>query len=148
MYRVALKTYIDHTNINDVARLWDNPFVLLQRAQSIKNLRILKREKNKLLTRWEIDVEGAQLSWYEEDVLERDKGIVKFQMREGDFGNYWGFWRILPSRAGKIKLELKAHYDWGLTVLEPHVKRMLEKKTKVMLKSFLRAIKETLEKNE
>jgi len=148
MYAIELKTYSDKINPEDISLIWDNPLILLKKARSIKNLRVLKRQGNRLHTRWEVDIEGASLYWYEDDVLEKETGTVKFYMQKGDFGNYWGYWRISPAQRAKAKIELKANCDWGIPVLEPYVKKTLERKTKVMLKSLLRAIKDTLEDNE
>ncbi len=147
MYSLSLKVYITKPQWEDLFYIWEDPFSLLKKAERIKNVKILKREKNKLYTRWEVDIEGASLSWYEEDTLDREKGLINFKMQSGDFGDYFGYWKITPTRRGKLKLELKANYDWGIPVLEPYVRKVLERKTRIMLRSFLQVIKKALEEN-
>jgi len=147
MYSLFLKIYINQPEVRDLSSIWDNPASLLRKADKIKALKVIRKEKDKLYTRWEVDIEGATLSWYEEDVLDREKGLINFKMRSGDFGDFFGYWRITPTRRNKLRLELKVNYDWGIPVLEPYVKRVLEKKTRIMWKSFLQAVKQALESN-
>ncbi|RKY45004.1 MAG: hypothetical protein DRP80_00170 [Candidatus Omnitrophota bacterium] len=147
MYSLFLKIYINQPKAEDLSSIWENPASLLEKAYKIKTLKVIKKEKNRLYTRWEVDIEGAILSWYEEDILDRERGLINFKMRSGDFGDFFGYWKIVPTRWGKLRLEFKVNYDWGIPVLEPYVKRVLEKKARVMWKSFLQAVKQALESN-
>ena len=148
MYSLKLKTYVDKCDLRTISSVWDDPCVLLSKANSIKNLTVVKRQDERLYTHWEVNIEGALLSWYEEDLLDRKAGTISFSMQQGDFGDYRGCWRVSPVRGGRVKIELTASCDWGIPVLEAHVRKILERKTKVMFKSFLKAIKETLEQRE
>lgn len=139
-----MKTYIKTTK-EDLFNLWYNPGLLLKYASNIKNLIILKKGDHRLLTRWEVEIEKARFFWVQEDILDEPAGRITFSMQEGDFGAFKGEWRVYPLKSGLVKVEFKAYFDWGLTVLKPYVEKVLRRKTRVMGKSFLKSIKEALE---
>jgi len=144
MYSISQKSYINICPIH-LIKIWRHPEILLKEATNIKNLKVTKREKDKIYTSWEVEVDKVRLRWRQYDYLDFKKGVINFRMRDGEFKKYQGFWRVLPTKKKKTLLILNLSIDWGIPVLEPYVKSVLERKTLLLFKSFLRSIKKVAE---
>lgn len=107
----------------------------------VKNLKIIKRlSQNSFICLWEIDIEGAPVSWKEEVYFEDKEYQVKFRMLEGSYKDYHGYWQLEDTLNG-CKLSIKADYDWGIPILEAYVGSILEKKARRGLLGMITAIK-------
>ena len=110
----------------------------------VKEIKLIENSDSRVLSKWNIDLAGAQVNWKQEDIFDEDRSKIKFRMIQGDFKSYEGEWR-LNSIPGGTRVCLKATFDWGIPVLEPHVKNTLERKAKIALLGMLKAIKKRSE---
>jgi len=140
MYTINVKSHINASPAK-LLKIWRNPKILLKYATSIKKLEIIKREKNRLLTAWEVEFDKLALKWRQWDVLDTTIGIINFKLDSGDFARYHGVWTISPSGENASTLTLEAAIDWGIPKLEMYVKKSLERKTRLLFKKFLQSIK-------
>lgn len=115
--------------------------------RDVKKLEILEDAPNKLVTAWEVDVDGATVIWKEEDIYDDEALCMKFRMIEGDYQSYTGEWKIKDTSAG-TELSLTADFDWGIPVFEKFVGHILKRKACKSLKGMLNAIKKRYEENK
>lgn len=144
MYNISLKCYINVSPAR-LIRIWRKPQILLREAKNIKNLKVIKREKDKIFSSWEVEVSKVGLRWRQFDSLDFKKGVIDFKMHDGEFKRYEGTWQILPTKDGKTLLKLSVDIDWGIPTAEPYVKKALERKSRLLFKSFLESIKKVVE---
>jgi ribosome-associated toxin RatA of RatAB toxin-antitoxin module len=111
----------------------------------IKKIKCKKIEKNKIISDWNIIIDGAMIMWREEDIYHDDSGTIDFRMIEGDYTGYEGSWRTVGMPKA-TKLIFSVHIDYGAPALVKFVEPILTKKTKRSIKSMLIAIKRKLVK--
>ena len=115
--------------------------------RDVKSLNIIKRlGDDRIVTAWETEIDGAPVHWKEEDYFDLANYQVKFNMLEGNYNEYQGYWSIQPSH-NSVKLSIKLEVDWGIPVLEKYVGKVLESKARRGLLGMLYAIKNKVEKN-
>jgi ribosome-associated toxin RatA of RatAB toxin-antitoxin module len=140
MYTINVKSHINASPAK-LLKIWRNPKILLQYATSIKKLEVLKREKNRILTAWEVEIDKIIIKWRQWDMLDAKNGLINFKMQDGEFEKYGGSWWIISDGAGGATLSVTANIDWGIPKLEIYVKKALEGKTRLLFKGFLKSIK-------
>ncbi len=114
-------------------------------VHDIKSIRIIRRQRNVLITEWMITIDGVDVIWTEEDTFVDQDTKIKFRMLEGDYDSYEGEWTIEDTPTG-VRLRLFANIDWGAPRLVRYVKPILERKTRQAFKTFLMAIKKEIER--
>ncbi len=134
-------------NINDIFSLLKDFQNFPNFMRDVKNIRVIGDEKNKLITEWNIQIDGVPLFWKEKDVIDEEKKIIKFKMLEGDYGNYEGEWRLEKIDEEKTNLKLLAEIDWGLPTFEKFIGNTLKAKARKSLRSMVNSIKKEIEKN-
>lgn len=113
--------------------------------RDIKNLKIIKRSDNKIITAWEAEIDGAPVNWKEEDYFDDVNHEVKFNMLEGNYKEYYGTWQI-KSHHKYARLTLSANFDWGIPILEKYVGKALREKARHGLLGMIQAVKNKVEK--
>jgi coenzyme Q-binding protein COQ10 len=113
--------------------------------RDIKTLKIIRRLHDGFVTMWEVDIEGAPVSWKEEDIFDDTNFEIRFSMSEGNYKAYRGYWQI-QDRRHNCRLTLSTDFDWGIPILEAYVGKALEKKARRGLLGMLQAIKKKVEK--
>lgn len=111
--------------------------------RGVKKLNVLERSADRLVTEWEIEIDGAVVTWKEEDIFNDSEKSLRFKMIEGDYSAYDGFWKI-EDALGCTKISILAYFDWGMPVFEKLVGEVLFKKAHKSLRSMLNAIKKKL----
>ena len=109
--------------------------------KSIRSLKVVDRSDNRLVTSWQVDIDGALIIWEEEDIFDDNNFSLRFNMLKGDYGSYSGEWKLEDSGANRTKVKLIADFDWGLPAFEQLVWKILEKKAKSSLNGMLRALR-------
>ena len=109
--------------------------------KSIRSLKVVDRSDNRLVTSWQVDIDGALIIWEEEDIFDDNNFSLRFNMLKGDYGSYSGEWKLEDSGANRTKVKLIADFDWGLPAFEQLVGKILEKKAKSSLNGMLRALR-------
>ncbi|MFH1202232.1 MAG: SRPBCC family protein [Candidatus Omnitrophota bacterium] len=112
--------------------------------RDVKSLHILEHVDNKLITKWQIEIENTAITWKEEDVFDDKNYTLKFHMLEGDYQEYQGSWRLEP-HSGTTRIKIDAVFDWGIPVLERFVANVLERKARLAFEGMLKSIKKRLE---
>lgn len=111
----------------------------------IQNLKIVGRKGDSIITAWDVEIEGAPVSWKEEDYFDDANYKLAFNMIEGSYSEYKGEWLVQDCPQG-AKLTIKANFEWGMPVLEKYIGRVLRNKARRGLLGIIHAIKNRLEK--
>jgi coenzyme Q-binding protein COQ10 len=130
---------------NKVYSILKNMEEFPQFMKGVKKLSIIERDDNRLVTHWEVEIDGAIVMWKEEDIFDDKETTINFKMIEGDYKSYGGNWRVEDAPKG-AKITIIANFDWGIPNFERYVGPVLERKARVSLKRMLKAIGERLEK--
>lgn len=113
--------------------------------RNVRKLEVLERHPNRLLTLWEVEVDGAIVMWKEKDVFDDKRLRMKFKMTEGDYGSYSGELKVVGLEK-KANINLMINIDWGIPSFEKIINPILKKKQKLIFKTMLIAIKNYSEK--
>ena len=97
--------------------------------RDVKNLTVIKRMDDRIVTAWETEIDDAPVSWKEEDYFDDAAFQLKFNMLEGSYKEYQGYWLLEDIHNG-TKLTIKANFDWGIPILEKYVGKSLETKAR------------------
>jgi uncharacterized membrane protein len=113
--------------------------------RDIKSLKVIKKPStNQMITEWKIEIGGTLLRWREEDYFDNANFRINFNMLEGNYKEYRGYWLLQNSTLGS-KLTIEANFDWGLPLLEKFIGKVLENRARGTLSAMLRAIKNKAE---
>lgn len=114
-------------------------------VRDVKSLRIIGSSNSRIISAWEVEIEGAPVRWKEEDYFDNNNYEIKFNMLEGDYKSYRGSW-LMQTVQGGTKLTVKVDLDWGIPVLEKYVSRALENRARRALLGMLRAVRSKAER--
>ena len=117
------------------------PHKLCAHTKMINSLTVIKRNKENVVTEWNVNVDGLNLTWQQKDTLDLKNNRVSFEQENGVFAQYYGCWEIIPAGARQCTLKLRVNMDWGIPVLKPYVGSILKKKSVLIFKRFLDIIK-------
>lgn len=113
--------------------------------RDIKSLKVIKKHNsNQMITEWKIEIAGAPIEWREEDYFDNANFRINFNMLEGNYKEYRGYWLLQNSMLGS-KLTIEASFDWGLPLLEKFIGKVLENRARGTLAAMLRAVKNKAE---
>jgi len=129
---------------NEVYRIIKNIEEFPVFIAGIHNLKIIGRKGDLFITAWDVEIDGAPVSWKEEDYFDDANCKLAFNMIEGSYQEYKGEWLVQDSPKG-AKLTIKANFEWGIPVLEKYVGRVLKDKARRGLLGMIQAIKNRLE---
>ncbi|MDP8260141.1 MAG: SRPBCC family protein [Candidatus Gygaella obscura] len=111
----------------------------------VKNVKIINASENRVTSLWNLEIDGAPVSWRQEDFIDNNNFEVRFKMLEGDYQHYEGRIYIEDLDEHHCVVKIVAHFDWGIPVLEEYVKKVLERKARLALGGMLKALKRKLE---
>jgi ribosome-associated toxin RatA of RatAB toxin-antitoxin module len=144
MPKIKVSTIVRKQDKQTVYDLLKNIQEFPRFMRDLKSLKVMEKSDNRLVTSWNVVIDGASIVWKEEDIFNDQKRGLKFKMIEGDYSNYAGEW-ILDETPHGTKVTIVADFDWGLPVFEKFVGNILARKARKSLKSMLNAIKDKLE---
>lgn len=113
-------------------------------VKGVQSICILKKNGNKLLTKWQIDFDGAPFCWVEEEVIHEKNKTVVFKSIEGDFYLYCGEWRVIDIGNNNSVIELEAYFNWGIPNLEKFIGEVLEKKARKALRGMVLSFRKAI----
>lgn len=77
---------------------------------------------------WEVLFRKGILRWSEEDLLDRENGVITFTQTEGDFDVFEGGWEITATPGG-VAVTFRAKFDFGVpsmaSIIDPVAGRVL-----------------------
>lgn len=109
----------------------------------VKQVKVIKKQDDKIVTEWKADIDGVPLEWIEEDIFNDKEMSCAFKAIEGDYG-YKGRWKLEEANNGKTEVSVMAEFDWEVPHFEKFIGHILEKKARSSLRSMLSAITKKL----
>lgn len=131
---------------SDIYNLIRNIEAFPKFIKGVKRIEVIKRLPHRSIISWEASVDGAHITWKEEEIYDNVNYAIRFKMIEGDYNKYEGEWKLIQL-LNCTKIVLSINVDWGAPalVMFPEVNKILIRKTKKALKSMLVAIKKKME---
>ncbi|OIO38691.1 MAG: hypothetical protein COT00_02995 [Candidatus Omnitrophica bacterium CG07_land_8_20_14_0_80_50_8] len=114
-------------------------------AKDIKRVEVEFGKTAKRVSRWSIDIEGADVEWLQEDIVDEKTRKYSFELVKGDYEKYSGEWGVRKDGNGS-RLDLHMILDWGIPSFEKVIGPVLEKKTDRVIRGLLYAIKRECER--
>jgi len=112
----------------------------------IKEVTILERKGNELISRWGSYVKefARTVKWTEKDHWDDEKRVCTFSQVEGDFTEYEGEWYFESDGEGS-KMRLIVRYELNLPLIGALIQGLLKKKVQENSDNMLAALKEKAE---
>ncbi|TWP50896.1 cyclase [Lentzea tibetensis] len=86
------------------------------------------QEDGAIPSHWEVLFRKGVLRWSEEDLLDRENGVITFTQTDGDFDVFEGGWEITAAPEG-VALTFRAKFDFGVpsmaSIIDPVAGRVL-----------------------
>ncbi len=120
-----------------LTKVWEFPSYIA----TVKEVKLLSREHNKMKTKWRVQVDSIPISWVEEDVLDLNENTISFRALEGDLSEYNGRWALEEHSEGTI-----VTVDINLKIDIPAIKDFAGAYLKKMITKNFEAILEAVEK--
>lgn len=135
------------TRINEDADIVFNEICnsqsLVQYISGVNEIKVLKHDNNKKISKWEICINGTNIRWTEEQVINSFSKIISFRMIEGDYSQYDGEW-IVREVEGKTQLELRFTIEWEMDSDDLALSKNLEKKARFAARWALRELRKKI----
>ena len=121
--------------IRMITRVWEFPSFV----PSVKEAKVIEKSKNKLITKWKVQVNGVPVSWVEEDILNLDKDMIVFRATEGDLQEFKGEWKLKSCPSG-TKVSVTVYLKVGIPAIkdfaEPYMKKLLSANFEAILNAL------------
>ena len=111
----------------------------------VKSLKVKKTGNNEMISRWSIEIEGAEVVWEEKDVYNEELMEIYFSKITGDYNVYHGKWSV-QNAGNKTRLSFELTVDCGIPSFEKIVGHVLVQKTRRAIQGMLTAVKAHSEK--
>lgn len=144
MPKIEVSTIVRKKDKQAVYDLLKNMHEFPRFMRDVKKLSIIEKSDNRHVSSWNIEIDGANIFWKEENIFNDKEKKMKFKMIEGDYSNYTGEWVLNEAPSG-TKITLNVNFDWGIPAFEKFVGNILQRKASKSLKGMLAAIKHKLE---
>jgi len=108
--------------------------------KDVKNVTVLEKTANRTVLEWKVEIDGAPVTWKQQNIYDDKNMRVRFKMIEGDFGGYEGEWTLTQLLTGTC-IHLNTYINWGIPVLERYIGPVLEDKARTAVEGMLKAIK-------
>jgi coenzyme Q-binding protein COQ10 len=111
---------------------------------AVKELRVLERDGDTLLTEWTALFQGRLLRWRERDVFDDATLSMTYRQTEGDLKRFQGEWRCLSEGDG-VRVTLSVDFDLGVPMLSGLLDPVAKLVTRRNCESMLAAIRTRVE---
>ncbi len=110
---------------------------------SVKEAEIVEKSRNKMKTRWRVQIESLPVSWTEEDTIDLRRGVINFKAIEGDLNDFKGQWKFRPKPEGTL-VTVTARIGVNIPAIKDFAQEYVEKILTRNFESILRAMESRL----
>lgn len=96
------------THVEDFPRFMPN----------VKQVSVLEKTSRGAVTCWSVEIDKIPISWKEKDEFDLKKGIIRFQIAEGDIEKFEGEWRLEATPSGGTEVTVEATVKIGIPLIE------------------------------
>jgi fatty aldehyde-generating acyl-ACP reductase len=103
---------------------------------TVKEASVVARNRNKITTKWHIQVDSVPIKWVEEDILDLEKSIIYFKAIEGDLDEFSGSWSFKECPEGNeviVNVRLKIDIPGINAFAEPYISKMVTRNFEAIL---------------
>ncbi|MCF7908521.1 MAG: NAD(P)-binding domain-containing protein [Candidatus Omnitrophica bacterium] len=104
---------------------------------TIKQASIIEKSRNKMKTKWLVQVDHVPISWIEEDTLNLIKNTITFKAVEGDLQEFKGEWKFQAKPEGTL-VTVTAYLRIDIPAIKDFVNTYVEK---MLVKNFTAILK-------
>jgi fatty aldehyde-generating acyl-ACP reductase len=119
-----------------ITRVWEFPAFV----PTVKEAQVIGKTRNRMITRWHIQVDNIPIKWTEEDTIDADKSTISFRSIEGDLEEFRGEWHFKDHPSG-CQVLVTVYLKIGIPVIKDFAQNYV---TRVVSRNF-EAILEALE---
>lgn len=113
---------------------------------SVKEVKIISKKNNVLLTQWNVLYDGVNIDWTEEIVYNDNEFSLSFKSISGNYSRF-GTWKIFKNKKNnKTTVSLEVTYDWNAPNFESFFGDVYRQKAEKATKGMLYALKKRLSK--
>ncbi|MDO8885990.1 SRPBCC family protein [Candidatus Oleimmundimicrobium sp.] len=128
----------------DVYKLAKNMESFPSFMRDVKEVKVVKEEKNKTVTEWATEIDDIALNWTEEEWFDDENCLIKYKLIEGDLDKFEGEWKFEEIPEG-TRLVLTVDFDFGMPNMEDLIGPVLELKVKENSEMMLEGMKKKME---
>lgn len=110
---------------------------------TVKEAEIIQKNRNKITTKWHIQVDSVPIKWVEEDTLDLKQNSIHFKAIEGDLTEFEGKWTIKDHPEGnevvvdvKLRVDIPAIKDFAA----PYISKMVTRNFEAILEALERRL--------
>lgn len=137
----------------DVSVRCDNAYSVLKNVTEyssfmnpVKEVNILDKKDNVLITQWNVIYDGVPIEWTEEITYNDKDCSVKFKSLSGNYSRF-GEWKVFKNQnKDKTSISLEVTYDWNAPNFELFFGDVYKQKAERATKGMLYALKKRLNK--
>ncbi|KPK96520.1 MAG: hypothetical protein AMJ95_13805 [Omnitrophica WOR_2 bacterium SM23_72] len=106
---------------------------------TVKEASIVRKNHNKITTRWHIQVDSVPIKWVEEDTLDLKHNSIRFKAVEGDLTNFEGSWVLKDHSEGNeliANVRLKIDIPVIKNFAQPYISKMVTRNFEAILEGL------------
>lgn len=105
----------------------------------VKEAKLISRSRDRMKTKWRIQIDNVPISWVEEDILDLRQNTIYFKAVEGDLEDFRGEWKFRDHPEGTevvVNVFLKVNIPGIKKFAEEYIKKILIANFETILKSI------------
>lgn len=129
-----------------ITKVWEFPTYI----PTVKETSVIKKARNKMITKWKVQVDKVPISWIEEDTLALHKNTIYFKAIEGDLQEFRGEWKFKNHPEGTeviVTVYLKVGIPAIKEFADAYMRKIVSKNFKAILEAAERRLISTRYKN-
>jgi predicted amino acid dehydrogenase/ribosome-associated toxin RatA of RatAB toxin-antitoxin module len=103
---------------------------------TVKEAAIIHKNRNKITTKWHIQVDSVPVKWIEEDTLDLEKNSIHFKAIEGDLTEFEGSWTFKDHPEGNevcVDVHLKVDIPAIKSFAQPYISKIVTQNFEAIL---------------
>ena len=122
-----------------ITKVWEFPSYM----PNVKEASVIQKSRNKIKTKWLIQVDKIPISWVEEDTLLLEQGTIQFEAVEGDLQEFKGKW-IFKDHPEGTEVLVNVFLRVGIPAIKEFVDVYIEKLVTRNFEAILEALERRL----
>jgi predicted amino acid dehydrogenase/ribosome-associated toxin RatA of RatAB toxin-antitoxin module len=110
---------------------------------TVKEATVIQKSRNKITTRWHIQVDSVPIKWVEEDTLDLKESSIHFKAIEGDLTEFEGDWTFKEHPEGNevsVNVKLRVDIPAIKSFAEPYISKMVTRNFEAILEAMERRL--------
>jgi len=106
---------------------------------TVKEADIIQKNRNKIITKWHIQVDSVPIKWIEEDTLDLKQNAIHFKAIEGDLTEFEGTWKLQGHPEGNelmVNVRLRVDIPSIKSFAQPYISKMVVKNFEAILEGL------------